>query len=117
KTSKRGLFRGHLWCFVGTNGVFGPDADAERIAYGYTRSWEATEIYDWFSAIDGFVQCDGYAGYSREIEADEDDDEGETKVVVPPERRLGCGMHIRSKFHAALLGRDSRAAVPLKHFA
>jgi transposase len=47
----------------------------------------------------------------------DDDDDGETKVVVPPERRLGCGMHIRSKFHAALLGKASRAAVPLKHFA
>jgi transposase len=116
KTSKKGVFRGHLWCFVGTSGVLGSDADTERIAYGYTRSWKAAEICDWFAAIDGFVQCDGYAGYSREID-DDDSEDGETRVVVPHERRLGCGMHIRSKFHAALLGRDSRAAVPLKHFA
>lgn len=114
KSSKSGVFRGHLWCFVGTDGIIGPGAATERIAYGYTQSWRADEIADWFSAIDEFIQCDGYAGYSREVENDED---GETSVAVPPERRLGCGMHIRSKFHAALLAKDRRAAVPLKHFA
>lgn len=110
KSSRQGAFRGHVWCFVGTDGTPG---GSEIVAYGYTPSWEATEITDWFSAIDGFIQCDGYAGYSREIE----DDDGQTQVAVPPERRLGCGMHIRSKFHAALLARDQRAAIPLQHFA
>jgi transposase len=113
KSAKHGVFRGHLWCFVGTDGTV---ASPETIAYGFTPSWEATEITDWFSAIDGFIQCDGYAGYSREVELDGDDD-GKTIVAVPPERRLGCGMHIRSKFHAALLAKDRRAAIPLKHFA
>jgi transposase len=112
KSRKNGTFRGHIWCFVGTDGtVNGP----ENVAYGYTRSWEATEISDWFSAIDGVIQCDGYAGYAREVELDDDDDE--PFVAVPPERRLGCGMHIRSKFHAALLAKDRRAAIPLKVFA
>lgn len=110
KGSKHGAFRGHIWCFVGTSGVVG---SPESVAYGYTPSWEATEISEWFSAIDGFIQCDGYAGYSREVE----DDEGELIVAVPPERRLGCGMHVRAKFHAALLAKDRRAAVPLKHLA
>lgn len=32
------------------------------------------------------------------------------------ERRLGCGMHIRSRFHAALLAKDRRAAIPLLIF-
>jgi transposase len=110
KSRKHGVSRAHLWCFVGSgNTVGGP----ESIAYGYTPSWDATEIIDWFSAIDGFIQCDGYAGYSREIE----DDDGQTLVAVPPERRLGCGMHIRSKFHAALLAKDGRASIPLKIFA
>jgi len=63
--------------------------------------------------IDGFIQVDGYAGYSREV----DDDDGETQVAVPDERRLGCGMHIRSKFHQALLAKDGRASIPLKYFA
>jgi transposase len=71
KSRKNGTFRGHIWCFVGTDGtVNGP----ESVAYGYTRSWEATEISDWFSVIDGDVQCDGYAGYAREIEPDDEDE-------------------------------------------
>jgi transposase len=105
-----GIFRGHLWCFVGTDRVVG---SPPIVAYGYTDSWEATEIADWFSAIDGFIQCDGYAGYSAEVE----DEEGTLRVPVPDDRRLGCGMHIRSKFHAALLSNDSRAGIVLKYFA
>lgn len=110
KSRKYGTFRGHLWCFVGTDGAPG---GPETVAYGYTPSWQATEISAWFSAIDGFVQCDGYAGYSSEVE----DDDGQSMVVVPPDRRLGCGMHIRSKFHTALLAKDARAAIPIKYFA
>jgi hypothetical protein len=83
------------------------------VAYGYTSSWNAEEIADWFSSIDGWIQCDGYAGYSSEVE----DDDGETSIAVPDDRRLGCGMHIRSKFHAALLAKDRRAVIPLKFFA
>lgn len=110
RTAKNGIRRAHLWCFVGTDGTVG---GAESIAWGYTQSWDAEEITDWFSAIDGFIQCDGYAGYASEVE----DDDGHTLVAVPEGRRLGCGMHIRSKFHAALLAKDRRAAVPLKLFA
>jgi transposase len=112
KGAKNGIFRGHLWCFVGTDG---PVGGPETIGYGYTPSWDAAEIADWFSAIDGFIQCDGYAGYAREVELDDAGDD--TVVAVPPERRLGCGMHIRSKFHDALLAKDLRAAIPLKHLA
>jgi len=111
KASKHGIFRGHIWCFVGSDGVVG---EQETVAYGYTRSWEATEISEWFSAIEGIIQCDDYAGYSTEVE---DEQTGQTLVAVPPERRLGCGMHIRSKFHDALLAKDGRAAIPLKHFS
>lgn len=109
KSATNGIFRGHLWCFVGTDGTVG---SPETIGYGYTPSWDATEITDWFSAIDGSIQCDGYAGYAREVE----DKDGKSVVAVPPERRLGCGMHIRSKFHDALLAKDRRAAIPIKHF-
>jgi transposase len=110
KAGKHGAFRGHLWCFVGTDGTVG---GRETVAYGYTKSWEATEIADWFSSIEHFIQVDGYAGYSRELE----DDDGEARVAVPDDRRLGCGMHIRSKFHQALLAKDGRASIPLKYFA
>lgn len=109
KSSRHGSFRGHIWCFVGTDGTVG---GPEAVAYGYTPSWEAREIVEWFAAIDGFIQVDGYAGYSREVE----DDDGQTLVAVPDERRLACGMHIRSKFHRALVAKDRRAAIPLKHF-
>lgn len=110
RTAKNGIRRGHLWCFVGTDGTVGGQ---ESVAWGFTDTWDAEEITDWFSSIDGLIQCDGYAGYSSEVE----DDDGHTLVAVPDERRLGCGMHIRSKFHAALLAKDKRAAVPLKLFA
>jgi len=109
KGATNGIFRGHLWCFVGTDGTVGSQ---ETIGYGYTPSWEATEITEWFSAIDGIIQCDGYAGYAREV----DGKDGKKLVAVPPDRRLGCGMHIRSKFHDALLAKDRRAAIPIKHF-
>lgn len=110
RMAKNGIRRAHLWCFVGTDGTVG---SRESIAWGYTQSWDAEEITDWFSSIDGFIQCDGYAGYASEVE----DDDGHTLVAVPEHRRLGCGMHIRSKFHAALLAKDRRAAIPLKLFA
>jgi transposase len=110
KSTKRGIFRGHLWCFVGTDGAVG---GPETVAYAYAPSWDAAEITDWFATIDGLIQCDGYAGYAREVI----DEEGHPITAVPPERRLGCGMHIRSKFHDALLAKDGRAAVALKCFA
>jgi transposase len=109
KSSRHGSFRGHIWCFVGTDGTVGGQ---ETVAYGYTPSWEAREIVEWFAAIDGVIQVDGYAGYSRAVE----DDDGQTLVAVPDERRLGCGMHIRGKFHRAFVAKDRRAAIPLKHF-
>jgi hypothetical protein len=112
KSHKHGIFHGHIWCFVGTDGVVG---ELETVAYAYTKSWDATEVVDIFSSIDGFIRCDGYAGYSREIEGD--DGGGESRVVVPDDRGLGCGMHIRSKFHDALLAKDRRTAIPIKYFA
>lgn len=113
KGAKNGTFRGHLWCFVGTDGTVGGPED---VGYGYTSSWKASEISAWFSGIDGFIQCDGYAGYSTEVEPD-DGEEGETIVAVPSDRRLGCAMHVRSKFHDALLANDRRAAIAMNHFA
>jgi transposase len=91
RAAKNGVFRAHLWCFVGTDGsVGGP----ETVAYGYTPSWNAEEISDWFSSIDGWIQCDGYAGYSSEVE----DDDGQTLIAVPDDRRLGCGMQYPESF-------------------
>ncbi len=111
KKAKGGVARGRFWCFVGTDGTVG---GPEVVGYTFAKSWSATEIRPWFSAIDGFIQCDAYAGYSRELEAEDGED---VFVAVPGDHRLGCGMHVRSKFHAALLAKDKRAAIPIKHFA
>jgi transposase len=110
RTAKHGRFRGHLWCFVGTDGTVG---SAESVGYTFAASWEAAEIRPWFSAIDGDVQCDGYAGYSTEVE----DEAGTVFVAVPDAKRLACMMHVRSKFHSALLAKDKRAAIAIKHIA
>jgi hypothetical protein len=110
RNAKHGHFLGHLWCFVGTDGTVG---GAESVGYTFAPSWDAEEIRPWFSAIDGDVQCDGYAGYAREL----DDQVGTTFIAVPDCKRLGCTMHVRSKFHAALLAADKRAAIPLKYIA
>ena len=110
RDAKHGRFLGHLWCFVGTDGTVG---GTESVGYTFAPSWEAEEIRPWFSAIDGDVQCDGYAGYAREL----DDQAGTTFVAVPECKRLGCTMHVRSKFHAALLSTDKRAAIALKYIA
>jgi transposase len=114
KGAKGNVTRAHLWCFVATDGAPG---GPERVAYGYAPSWGAADVADWFGAIEGAVQCDGYAGYATTPEASEDEDEGEGGPLVPPERRLGCGMHVRSKFHDAFLAKDARAGVALKLFA
>lgn len=106
--AKNGRFLGHLWCFVGTDGTVG---GTESVGYTFAPSWDAEELRPWFSAIDGDVQCDGYAGYAREV----DDHGGTTFVAVPDCKRLGCTMHVRSKFHAALLAADKRAAIAIKY--
>ena len=112
KSTKNGTYRGHLWCFVGTEGQPG---SPERIAFGYTPTWRAIEVIEWVGSIEGLIQCDGWGGYDYELEADDTD--GDQRVLVPRECRLGCGMHIRAKFHAALSAKDGRAAIPLKLMA
>jgi hypothetical protein len=95
----KNIRRGHLWCFVGTSPL---------VAFQFTESWCAEDIQPWISAIDGVIQCDDYKGYDAELNID-----GASARLVPRERRLGCLMHVRRRFHAAFKGRDLRAAVPL----
>jgi len=91
---KGGKYRGHLWCFRASSGL---------LAYQFTESWRADEIADWFALLGEhtYVQVDDYKGYSREIEG---------RIVVPPDRRLGCMMHVRRRFFEALKLGDKRAA-------
>jgi hypothetical protein len=59
--------------------------------------------------MDGFIQCDDYKGYSKLVSL-----EGlPPRVLVPPERRLGCMMHVRRRFHDALKLGDNRATEPI----
>jgi transposase len=97
KAHKSGIYRGHLWCFAGTRPL---------VAYAFTQGWSAEEIEPYLSAIDGFIQCDDYAGYSSQIKLPD----GTKRTLVDPERRLGCLMHVRRRFHEALKLGDKRAA-------
>jgi transposase len=103
RKSKGGKYRGHFWCFRGSR---------RRVAFMFTRTWEAEEIAPWIRAIapHAFIQVDDYGGYSSMIE----DADGKKKELVPAERRLGCMMHVRRRFHAAWKLGDKRAAVPLE---
>ena len=103
RKSKGGKYRGHFWCFRGSR---------RRVAFMFTRTWEAEEIAPWIRAIapHAFIQVDDYGGYSSFIE----DVDGKKKELVPPARRLGCMMHVRRRFHAAWKLGDKRAAVPLE---
>jgi transposase len=96
KSRKAGIYKGHLWCFTGKR----------LVAYAFTESWSADEVAPFLLAIDGFIQCDDYKGYGREIKLPD----GERRVLVPPEQRLGCLMHVRRRFHEALKLGDKRAA-------
>ena len=104
RSDPRGKRRGHLWCFVGCGPLVG---------FVFTETWQAEEIEPWLSAIDGFIQCDDYKGYGSTIEGPD----GAKRILVPPDKRLGCMMHVRRRFHRAYLGRHLAAAVPLKLIA
>ena len=97
---KKGRYLGHLWCFTGERNL---------VAYTFTDNWEANTIAPHIGAIDGFIQCDDYKGYSKQVAL-----EGlPPRPLVPPDRRLGCMMHVRRRFHDALKLGDKRATEPI----
>lgn len=98
----RGVKRGHLWAFVG---------EETWVAFHYAPDWKAEHPGAFLKHFLGYVQGDGYAGYASAVGPPR-----EEVPVVPEERRLGCGMHIRRKFEAAAEGGDVRAAVALAYF-
>jgi transposase len=100
----KGVKRGHIWAFVGH-----VDADTKVVAHRYTPDWKATRPASLLVGFHGVMQGDGYAGYEAMVNGDD-------KPVVPEERRLGCGMHIRAKFENATKTGDLRAAVALSYF-
>lgn len=98
KNKGAGTSRGHLWCFTGTGPLVG---------YAFTETWSAAEVAPWIRAIDAMIQCDDYKGYGAQIRTPDGQEYG---PLVEPERRLGCMMHVRRRFHEALKLGDKRAA-------
>src|SRR5690606_2060328 len=87
---KGGKQRGHLWAAANKGGM---------IAYWFTESWRAEEVATTLRAAEHFVQVDDYKGYGTLVKLDDD---GPPMPVVDPDKRLGCGMHIRRRFERAL---------------
>lgn len=96
-----GVKRGHIWGFV----------SVELIAFLYAPDWKAKHPAALLEDFGGFLQGDDYAGYGAMLRAN-----GSGEQIVPDERRLGCGMHIRAKFEKAAKAGDARAAVALAYF-
>lgn len=93
-------FKGQVWCFVG----------GDQVVFDFAKDWSAPSIADSFLVnAHGFKQVDGYAGYASEIERDK-----KKILLVQPDRRLGCGMHVRRHFYEALAAGEARAARPLE---
>lgn len=97
KHRSTGSYKGCLWCFT--------SGSRPLVAYSFTESWEAEAIAPTIATIDGFIQCDDYKGYSSVAKMPD----GSERVLVDPERRLGCMMHVRRRFHDALKLGDTRA--------
>lgn len=98
----KGVKRGHIWAFVG---------DGRYVIFHYAPNWKPIHPSKLLSGFQGYVQGDGYAGYSAALGAPE-----EPAPLIAGERRLGCGMHIRRKVEEALDAGDARAAVGMAYF-
>jgi transposase len=81
----RGIKKGRIWAYVG---------DRSLVAYDYTPNWEATGPCEFLEGFDGFLQGDGYAGFEK----------------IKTSTLIGCNMHSRRKFEAAMEAGDPRAA-------
>ena len=100
----KGVKRGHIWAFVGAG------EGAGLVAFHYAPTWKAVHPAAFLKSFQGYLQGDGYAGYGAMLR-----DEQSDEPLVPDERRLGCGMHIRAKFEKAAKVGDARAAVALAY--
>ena len=75
------------------------------MAYRYSSDWKATKPAALLADFKGDLQGDAYAGYEAML-----GDDGSGEPLIPLTRRMGCGMHIRSKFEKATKASDARAA-------
>ena len=98
----KGVKRGHLWGVV---------ADQRYVYMRYAPDWKAEHPAKLLRDFKGFMQVDGYKGYLSATGPPDD-----RQPLVPDDRRLGCGMHIRRNFEQAAEGGDARGAVALAYF-
>ena len=96
-----GVKRGHMWGFVGDDLVY----------FSYAPDWQAKHPAALLDGFAGYLQGDGYAGYSAMLKKGKGG-----APIVPEERLLGCGMHIRSKFEKLVRAGDERGAVAIAYF-
>jgi transposase len=89
-----GVKRGHMWAMVAS--------EPKLVAYFYTKDWSADGPAEMLVDFVGYLQSDEYAGFEKIAE-----DSG-SRIT-----RLGCHMHARRKFEAALDGGDVRAAIAM----
>jgi len=97
----KGVKLGHMWGYVGDDGL---------VFFDYTPTWEAKGPLSVLEHFEGWLQGDGYAGFKAALTQ-----EG-GEAIIPEERRLGCAMHIRRKFEQAADAGDARAAIALAYF-
>lgn len=102
RTHPKGSRTGRMWSFLG---------DRKWAAFLYAPDWKAEHPGEFLEHYTGFVQGDGYAGYSAQVGPP-----GHEHIVVPDERRLGCGMHVRRPFEAATKLGDARGAIAIALF-
>jgi len=102
RKNPKGVKKGRIWCVVGEK----PD-----VAFFYAPDWKAEHPAEFLRGFEGYAQTDGYAGFSTSVGPP-----GQEVPLIPEERRLGCGMHIRRKFELAADAGDARAAIALTYF-
>ena len=102
KDHPNGVKRGHMWSYSG----------AGLVVFNYTPDWKAEGPMGFLRGFRGHLQGDGYAGYEKALRDIMQNDES----IVPEERRLACGMHIRRKFEESAKLGDVRAAVAINFF-
>ena len=89
-----GIKRGHMWSIVAS--------EEKLVCYFYTKDWGRDGPAAMLSDYAGYLQSDEYAGFASIAE------ESNSRII-----RLGCHMHARRKWEAALDAGDIRAAMAM----
>lgn len=91
KEHPNGVKRGHMWSMI--------DRENKLAAYFYTKDWSVSGPAEVLTTFSGYLQSDEYAGFEKIAAA------AQGRIT-----RVGCHMHARRRWEAALDGGDARAA-------